>query len=317
MYKMQDVVQSYQSKAKKPQTRNKHVKIEDTMEEFENESFPTERPNEEIPVPMKMYSIQNKFHNNFNIEEESKITKNETPVTKKEQREDSFNNIHQKTDEKVGGSATTLFSNNGEELEIVENKAESVYISLKGNEFDTQSPIQKKKEIIKSENKGSNVKEIEQPSTPKRTDFDDLFEEDEKIAPNKETNIKIRSTMKQVDHNTEENITVKTRRKSYSSKMLLTADMINQNEISSPFKFNEGNKPMLDEQTKKLINQVIETQLEFEKVKTAKKEIASFDKMPTQITNSPILPQNFDSPEKKPEPTIESINVELKSEDSQ
>jgi len=53
--------------------------------------------------------------------------------------------------------------------------------------------------------------------------------------------------------------------------------MISQSEIQSPFKIinNFTKRTTLDEQTKKLVNQVRMQQLIFEKQKSAKKEIVS------------------------------------------
>lgn len=45
MYKMHDVVQSYKSKVTKTRNSNLPRMVNDTMEDFENESFPSERPN--------------------------------------------------------------------------------------------------------------------------------------------------------------------------------------------------------------------------------------------------------------------------------
>jgi len=61
MSKMQDVVQSYIKKTKNRDIRSKNIRQkQDSLDDFENESFPTERPNEEVPVPHQMQSIHRK-----------------------------------------------------------------------------------------------------------------------------------------------------------------------------------------------------------------------------------------------------------------
>ena len=191
MYKMKDVVKSYKSKHKqKNETMNVEVKIDDSLEDFEDQNFPSERPNQEVPIPHKMYSLRKKSPNKINAAKESNIAKNETTVTLKEPFEDSFN-IWNQTQKKVKESTKAIDSHHGEKHKMTVNK-------FKPTDFNHESPIPKKVTEFDFEHEEKN-QNIEQLSTPKRIRFENSSEEN---------NFQIRWTMKQVEQNPEENMAV-------------------------------------------------------------------------------------------------------------
>jgi hypothetical protein len=138
---MHNTVQGYLRKQTNTDELPVRFDADNTEEEIEDMMFPSERPNQEIPVPHSLYPMNNeRFTNEFTNKDDSRITKNDTNLDSKAVTEVSYNTT-KKLQEKVRESSTSLDPHYGQELEVNVNKSEHDNDTLPISDSCNESPI--------------------------------------------------------------------------------------------------------------------------------------------------------------------------------